>query len=105
MHAELQHTPSTQLRRTHSLGPVQANPGSRRPWQTEPWQYWPSRQLVSSTQLVGQLARLPVHKSGAHEGTPGLLFGEKVQVPSEPLTLHASQAAPQAVLQHTPSTH
>ena len=54
---------------------------------------------------VGQLARLPVHSIGAHGGAPGLPLGEKVHVPSEPTTSHASQAAPQAVLQHTPSTH
>jgi len=54
---------------------------------------------------VGQLAEEPPHTYGAHAGLPALPTADGAQVPTLPAMLHASQAPPQAVLQHTPSTH
>jgi hypothetical protein len=39
-----------------------------------------------------------------HDGLPVLPAVRTAQVPTEPVRLQASQAPPQAVLQHTPST-
>jgi hypothetical protein len=56
-------------------------------------------------QAVGQLADEPPHTYGAHEGEPVLPEATGPHVPTLPGRLQASQAPPQAVLQHTPSTH
>jgi hypothetical protein len=60
-------------------------------------------QLASLEQVDGHDALLPLHTYGEHDGLPELPAAMLVQVPTEPATLHASHAPPQAVLQQNPS--
>ena len=67
-----------------------------------PVQREPGGQSVFELQFAGQLACVPSQTYGAQVGFPGPLVA--MQVPSEPLTLHASHGLPHAVLQQKPST-
>jgi hypothetical protein len=63
--------------------------------------------LASVVQLVGQVASVPSHTNGVHDGLPALPEPSTVQVPfavAPSATEHASQAPPHALLQQYPST-
>jgi hypothetical protein len=62
-------------------------------------------QSALDTQLVGQDVPLPLHTKGAQVGVPLDPAGLGLHVPTRPVTLQASQAPPQVLLQHTPSAH
>jgi hypothetical protein len=62
-------------------------------------------QSASTEQDDGHDVLLPLHTYGAHEGLPEDPANASMHVPTEPETLQAWHAAPQAVLQQTPSTH
>ncbi len=64
----------------------------------------PNEHWLSEVQDTGHDADEPPQTYGAHEGLPVVPATRTAQVPTEPVTLHASQAPPHAVLQQTPST-
>ncbi len=101
---ESQHTPSTQWPLVHWLASEQVSPSPRR-GRHEPvdTQYWVAVQFASLAQESGQPALVPLHRYGAQLGLPGPVVA--MQVPTDPLTLHALQAPVHAVLQQKPSTH
>lgn len=100
---ESQHTPSTQWPLVHWLASEQVSPSPRRGRHAPvDAQYWAAVQFASLAHESGQPALVPLHRYGAQLGLPGPVVA--MQVPTEPLTLHALQAPVHAKLQHTPST-
>lgn len=60
-------------------------------------------QSASFPQEVGHVALVVLHRYGAQAGVPARPGGRKLQRPTAPLRLHASQAPPQRPSQQTPS--
>ena len=58
----------------------------------------------SLVQVVGQTWCVPSHRYGTQLGDPAVPAGSVVQVPTEPLNVHDSQAVPHVELQQTPLT-
>ncbi len=88
----------------HSFAPAQLWPFAFLETQWfEPSHQLPLEQPASLVQVPGQLVPEPLHRYGAQLGLPVEPAGLGVHVPKLPDTLHASQAAPQAVLQQYPS--
>lgn len=104
LHAASQHTPSTQWPLRHALITVQGAAGGFFGTHPVPSQYWPEAHWVSSRQVAGQVAEVPVQVNGAQLGLPADPAGTDVQLPFAPARLHAWQAPVQAVSQHTLST-
>ena len=69
-----------------------------------PEQYLPLWQLVSTVQVAGHAFEPPPQTRGAQAGAPAEPALRKVQVPTVPARLQASQAPPQAEVQQKPST-
>lgn len=92
LHAELQHTPSTQRADWQAAPASQLAPLTRRGTQRYPWQEWPAAQSVLVTQLFGQRSSSPEHTYGLQDGEPGCPAGASRQVPSEPAMLQRSHA-------------
>ena len=103
--AVLQHTPSTQLPLPHWLAAEQAPPLVFFGAQVPASQKLPELHCESLVQVLGQLAEEPLQTKAPHEGEPALPATTGLHVPTLPATLQASHEPPQAVLQHTPSTH
>jgi hypothetical protein len=101
--AESQHTPSTQNPLLHSglLPQVWASSfcGSHFPLaaQTKPDAH------VLEVHFAGQVSATPSHRKGEQLGSPALPSAFAVHTPVDDVTLHASHAPSQALLQHTPS--
>jgi hypothetical protein len=96
---------SAQLLDTHSLLPTHGAPFWPLGRQVMPVQKCEDSHSVSLVQLVGQELLAPSHKNPpAHTGSPDVLGGRGLQVPSKPDTSQPSQAAPQALSQQKPST-
>ena len=99
-----QHTPSTHRPEPHCPAALQAVPGANfathaPPTQRNPAPHWlstlhPDRQLPEPSQVLA-----PQSPAGSVPTGTGL------QVPTFPEALQAKHPAPQALLQHTPSTH
>ena len=104
-HVELQQKPSTQLPLVHSEAAEHAPPLGFWLVQTPLKQVLPLAHWLSLVQAAGQDAEEPLHRNGAQVGLPALPAATGLHVPTLPVTLQALQEPPQAVLQHTPSTH
>ena len=83
----------------HSPPLEQVPPLAFWPVQTLPKQKLPGEQLPLPVHEVGQIAWAPSHTYGVQLGFPAEPAGMVVQVPNEPVTLHASHAWPHALLQ------
>ncbi len=83
----------------HSLEPLQVEPSAFLATQLGALHQKPDAQLASVVHEAGQVALAPSHTYGLQLGLPAEPAGTLEQVPSVPVRLHASQAAPQALLQ------
>ena len=88
----------------HWVFDVQLLPGA---WSGMQWWLTVSQKLLamhseSSLQVLPQVAPVPVHRYGEHEGAPSTAFSKSLHVPGT--ELQVSHAPAQAVSQQKPST-
>ena len=100
LHADSQHTPSTQYPDAHSLPLAHAAPLTCCATHTPPVQNACPAHSRLVAQSVGQLAPSPRHRYGAHDGSPDPTTA--VQLPAG--ASQASHGPAQAVSQQYPST-
>jgi hypothetical protein len=103
LHAESQHTPSTQLPETQSLPDEQARPFGICVEQAPNTHAKPLAQSPLTVQVVGQVMPAPLHTYGVQLGAPVAPWPSVVQVPSEATVLQVWQGALQALAQQMPS--